>query len=51
MDKFTDLPEVDGLFWYFEKGVEDPRPVMIDQARWGVRAQITLTADAAKYFN
>lgn len=35
IDKFTDLPEVDGLFWYFEKGVEDPRPVMIDQARWG----------------
>lgn len=24
MDKFTDLPEVDGLFWYFEKGSKIP---------------------------
>lgn len=28
MDKFTSVPEIDGLFWYFENGVTEPRPVM-----------------------
>ncbi|MCU9527536.1 hypothetical protein [Pseudomonas mosselii] len=35
MDKFTSVPEIDGLFWYFESGVTEPRPVLINQAKWG----------------
>jgi hypothetical protein len=35
MDKYTAVPEIDGLFWYFEQGAPGPRPVMIDLARWG----------------
>jgi hypothetical protein len=35
MDKFTSVPEIDGLFWYFENGVTEPRPVLINQTKWG----------------
>lgn len=35
MEKFTSIPDIDGLFWYFEKGEPEPRPVMINQSRWG----------------
>lgn len=35
MNKYTAVPEVDGLFWYFEQDAPEPRPVNIDQARWG----------------
>ncbi len=35
MDKFTSVPQIDGLFWYFENGVTEPRPVLINQAKWG----------------
>lgn len=35
MDKFTNVPEIDGLFWYFENGATEPRPVLINRAKWG----------------
>ena len=35
MDKFTSVPEIDGLFGYFENGVSEPLPVLINQAKWG----------------
>lgn len=34
LDKHTSIPVVRGLYWYFEKGSAEPRPVMIDPARW-----------------
>lgn len=35
MHKHASLPVADGLYWYFAPGEEQPRPVMIDKARWG----------------
>lgn len=35
MHKHSSLPVADGLYWYFARGEEQPRPVMIDKARWG----------------
>lgn len=35
MDKFTSIPERDGLFWYFENGAAEPQPVLIYQTKWG----------------
>ncbi|WP_122378048.1 hypothetical protein [Pseudomonas cannabina] len=37
MEKFTAVPKVDGLFWYFEQGADVPRPVLINQAKWGLK--------------
>jgi len=37
MKKFNAVPELDGLFWYFEKGATEPRPVLINQAKWGLK--------------
>jgi len=39
MEKFTSVAEVeaDGLYWYYENGVDAPRPVMITKAKWGNR--------------
>jgi hypothetical protein len=35
MEKFTSVPEIDGLFWYFANDAAAPRPVQINQAKWG----------------
>ncbi|HBO5661730.1 TPA: hypothetical protein L4592_006128 [Pseudomonas aeruginosa] len=35
MDKFTSVPEIEGLFWHFENGVSEPLPVLINRAKWG----------------
>lgn len=35
MEKHTSIPEIDGLYWYFEEGQVDPRPVLVDQAKYG----------------
>ncbi|WP_256679121.1 hypothetical protein [Pseudomonas sp. MWU12-2323] len=35
MDKHTSVPNVDGLYWYFDSKESEPRPVMINQSRWG----------------
>lgn len=35
MQKHTALPVADGLYWYFENGASEPRPVMINKERWG----------------
>ena len=35
MEKFTSIPAIDGLFWYYAKGEPEPRPVLINQARYG----------------
>lgn len=35
MDKHTSVPDVDGLYWYFDSKETEPRPVMINQSRWG----------------
>lgn len=35
MQKHTSIPTVDGLYWYFEQGKPEPRPVLIDQNRYG----------------
>ena len=37
MEKFTRVPEISGLFWYFEQGKEIPRPVLIDLEKYGVK--------------
>lgn len=34
MQKHTAIPEGEGLYWYYEKGTEQPRPVFVDHARW-----------------
>ncbi|EKP0311583.1 hypothetical protein ACTG16_22735 [Aeromonas sp. 23P] len=35
MRKFTSIPTVKGLYWYFENGADEPRPVSVDVARYG----------------
>ncbi|WP_323946680.1 hypothetical protein [Aeromonas hydrophila] len=37
MEKFTEIPNIDGLFWYYElvKGEVKVEPVLIDQERYG----------------
>ncbi|MCV4061263.1 hypothetical protein ACRCPT_06970 [Pseudomonas aeruginosa] len=40
MQKHTALPVADGLYWYFENGKSEPRPVMINKERWGAVDEI-----------
>jgi hypothetical protein len=35
VNKHTSIPTTDGLYWYFELGQDEPRPVMINKDRWG----------------
>lgn len=37
MDKHNEIPNVDGLYWYYEdsKDPNSPEPVLIDQVRYG----------------
>ncbi|MEL0169836.1 MAG: hypothetical protein VW877_17085 [Pseudomonadaceae bacterium] len=37
MKKHTSIPEIDGLFWYYSNTEAKPRPVLINQARWGLK--------------
>lgn len=37
MAKHTEIPSEDGLYWYFETGAKQPRPVLIDSSRYGRR--------------
>lgn len=37
MEKFTKVPQIDGLFWYYENGQPEARPVLINQARYGAK--------------
>lgn len=34
LQKHTAVPAEQGLYWYFENGAEEPRPVMVNQAKW-----------------
>ncbi len=34
MERFTEIPNIDGLFWYCAPGKE-PEPVVIDVSRYG----------------
>lgn len=34
MQKHSTIPAAYGLYWYFEVGFDEPRPVMINKARW-----------------
>lgn len=34
METFTEIPNIDGLFWYYVPGKE-PEPVLIDVSRYG----------------
>ncbi|WP_234831344.1 hypothetical protein [Pseudomonas savastanoi] len=34
LDKHKSIPVERGLYWYFEKGKAEPRPVMVDPTRW-----------------
>lgn len=35
LEKHTTIPTMAGLYWYFEEGEAQPRPVMINPERWG----------------
>jgi hypothetical protein len=35
MEKHTEIPTKDGLYWYYEQGEKEPRPIQIDQGRYG----------------
>lgn len=37
MFKHTEIPAIDGLFWLYESDKDSPEPVMINQARWGLK--------------
>jgi len=37
LGKHTSIPTERGLYYYFENGTTEPRPVMIDPARWEKR--------------
>ncbi len=37
MEKFTSVPSIDGVFWYFATSAQEPRLVQINRAKWGIK--------------